>query len=130
MVYARGQEDDEKLHRSYCGEAAAGGGGGSSGGVGVKFPGWPKERVLLADAFQGRLLMVLPSDPASHVKKVRGAAGGAPHARGVSGAGRLEAAAPAARSCTACTPPPPAPEPPMPNPASSPPPPANLPLPG
>lgn len=32
--------------------------------------GWACERVLLSYAFQGRLLMVLPSDPASHVKKV------------------------------------------------------------
>jgi hypothetical protein len=36
--------------------------------------GWACERMLLSDAFQGRLLMVLPSDPASHVKKVRGGA--------------------------------------------------------
>jgi len=61
MVYARGQEDDEKLHRSYC----------SAGTRGVRFPGWAVERVLLTDAFQGRLLMVLPSDPASQVKKVQ-----------------------------------------------------------
>ena len=43
--------------------------------------GWACERVLLSDAFQGRLLMVLPSDPASHVKKVRvPAAGSFPYA--------------------------------------------------
>ncbi|KAI8476114.1 MAG: ESCO1/2 acetyl-transferase-domain-containing protein [Monoraphidium minutum] len=60
MVYARGREDDEALHRAHC----------APGSQGVKFQGWARERVLLSDAFQGRLLMVLPSDPASHIKKL------------------------------------------------------------
>jgi hypothetical protein len=32
--------------------------------------GWPQERVLLSEVGQGRLLMVLQTDPANHVKKV------------------------------------------------------------
>lgn len=32
--------------------------------------GWGQERVVLSDPFTGRLLMILPSDPAAHVKRV------------------------------------------------------------
>lgn len=32
--------------------------------------GWPQERVLLSEVAQGRLLMVLQTDPTNHVKKV------------------------------------------------------------
>ncbi|GBF89069.1 N-acetyltransferase [Raphidocelis subcapitata] len=60
MVYARGREDDEALHRAHC----------AAGSQGIKFQSWSCERVLLSDALRGRLLMVLPSDPASQVKKV------------------------------------------------------------
>eukprot|EP00877_Chromochloris_zofingiensis_P003778 jgi/Chrzof1/13400/Cz07g31180.t1 len=60
MVYAKGQDEDEKLHKSYH----------ISFTQGIKFQGWSRERCLLSDAFQGRLLMVLPSDSATHIKKL------------------------------------------------------------
>jgi hypothetical protein len=35
-----------------------------------RLQGWPQERVLLSEVAQGRLLMVLQTDPTNHVKKV------------------------------------------------------------
>jgi hypothetical protein len=52
---------------------------GSMSGIMVSSPGcavwphvqgWPQERVLVSEVGQGRLLMVLQTDPANHVKKV------------------------------------------------------------
>lgn len=60
MVYTFGQAEDEgehsKFHRKYL--------------RGVSFHGWKKERVV-AEYFDGRVIMVYPSDPKHHLKKVQ-----------------------------------------------------------
>lgn len=61
MLYAKGQETDEKLHKVHHAQFIQG----------IKFQGWSQERVLSADRGQGRILMVLPSDPAPQLKKLK-----------------------------------------------------------
>ncbi|KAF6258409.1 ESCO1/2 acetyl-transferase-domain-containing protein [Scenedesmus sp. NREL 46B-D3] len=61
MVYAKGHEEDEKLHKTFH----------SSAVQGLKFQGWPQERLVLLEPLAGRLLMLLPNDPPAHMKKVQ-----------------------------------------------------------
>ncbi|KAK9805899.1 hypothetical protein WJX73_002728 [Symbiochloris irregularis] len=61
MTYAPGQEEDEKMHRTYH----------SSALQGVRYQGWQNERVIWRDSGQGRIVLVLPSDPAQQQKKVQ-----------------------------------------------------------
>eukprot|EP00879_Flechtneria_rotunda_P029676 GHRR01032113.1.p1 GENE.GHRR01032113.1~~GHRR01032113.1.p1 ORF type:complete len:106 (+),score=33.94 GHRR01032113.1:318-635(+) len=60
MLYAKGHDEDEKLHRSFHLPAVQG----------LKFQGWVQQRVLLSEPFQGKLLMVVMTDPVSQLKKV------------------------------------------------------------
>lgn len=60
MVYTFGQAEDEgehsRFHRKYL--------------KGVSFQGWKKERVV-AEYFDGRVIVVYPTDPKHHLKKVQ-----------------------------------------------------------
>ena len=49
------------------------GGGGAT--VQIWLQGWQNERVVQRDGLKGRILLVLPTDPAAHLKKVRWCAG-------------------------------------------------------
>ncbi|KAK9844081.1 hypothetical protein WJX81_004119 [Elliptochloris bilobata] len=61
MMYCQGQESDEKLHAAFH----------SSHLQGIRFQGWQAERVVQRNALSGRVLLVLPRDPAAHQRKVR-----------------------------------------------------------
>lgn len=60
MVYTFGQAEDEgehtRFHRKYL--------------TGVSFQGWKRERVV-GEYFDGRIIVVYPSDPKHHLKKVQ-----------------------------------------------------------
>ena len=60
MVYTLGQAEDEgeheKFHRKYL--------------TGISFHGWKNERVV-GEFFDGRIVVVYPSDPKHHLKKMQ-----------------------------------------------------------
>ncbi|XP_067136766.1 N-acetyltransferase ESCO2 [Centruroides vittatus] len=60
MLYTSGDEDDERTHKKYHNSYLAK----------LNFPGWKKERVL-GEFSDGRIIMVLPSDPKYMMKKLK-----------------------------------------------------------
>ncbi|DBB06353.1 TPA: hypothetical protein ACH3X1_011921 [Trebouxia sp. C0004] len=61
LIYAKGEAKDEKVHALFHANCT----------LGVKFQGWQHERVVKWDGREGRVLLVIPDDPANHLKKVK-----------------------------------------------------------
>ncbi|DBA73701.1 TPA: hypothetical protein ACH3X2_009680 [Trebouxia sp. C0005] len=61
LIYAKGEANDEKVHALFHANCTQG----------VKFQGWQHERVVKWDGREGRVLLVIPDDPATHLKKVK-----------------------------------------------------------
>lgn len=61
LIYAKGEANDEKVHALFHANCTQG----------VKFQGWQHERVVKRDGREGRVLLVIPDDPATHLKKVK-----------------------------------------------------------
>ncbi|KAL0056094.1 hypothetical protein WJX82_007662 [Trebouxia sp. C0006] len=61
LIYAKGEANDEKVHALFHANCTQG----------VNFQGWQHERVVKWDGREGRVLVVIPDDPAAHLKKVK-----------------------------------------------------------
>lgn len=60
MLYTSGDQEDERTHKKYHNSYLAK----------LNFPGWKKERVL-GEFSDGRIIMILPSDPKYTLKKMK-----------------------------------------------------------